>query len=123
MKLSVIERLVALPILPENGDFVTLGVIRKAQEMLSFTEEEMAKYKFKNIEGRDEKGNPTQQTQWDNKAEQITDIRLGNKAISIIGEKLEEMAKNAKEKKDPKQFPVLALKHYTLYEKFVEKQK
>jgi len=120
MKLSVLERLIALGILPENGDFVTLGVIRKAQEILTFTEEEMAKYKFKNLTDKD--GRPI--VEWDNTIEQNTDIKLGNKAISIIGEKLEEMNKNAKEKKEPKgQFPWLELKHYTLYEKFVEKQK
>lgn len=123
MKLSVMERLMALGILPQDGDFVTLGVIRKAQEMLSFTEDEIAKYKFKNIEGTDAEGKPTQQTQWDSKVEQIADLRLGNKAISLIGEKLEEMSKNAKEKKDKNQHPWLELKHYTLFEKFVEKQK
>lgn len=120
MKLSVMERLVALRVLPKEGDFVTLNVIRKAQDMLSFTEEEIAKYKFKNISMEDGQ----QQTQWDNSVEQVTDLRLGNKAISVIGEKLEEMNKNAKEKKEPKsQYPWLELKHYTLYEKFVEKQK
>jgi len=109
MKLSVLERLMALQVLPKEGDYVTLNVIRKAQEMLSFTEDEVAKYKFKNIPGE----GGSQQTQWDNKVEQVTDIRLGNKAISIIGEELEKMDKNKK----------LTPQHVSIFEKFVEKQK
>lgn len=107
------ERLTALGLLPKEGDYTTLGVIRKAQEMLTFTEDEIAKYKFKNIEGVDADGKPTQQTQWDNKVEQVTDLRLGNKVISIIGEALEKLNKDKK----------LTPQHETLYEKFVEKQK
>ena len=109
MKLSVIERLMALGVLPKEGDYTTLNVIRKAQEMLSFTEEEIAKYKFKNIQV--EGGG--QQTQWDSKIEQVVDLRLGAKAISIIGEVLEKMDKDKK----------LTPQHMTIYEKFVEKQK
>ena len=110
MKLNVMERLMALGVLPKEGDYVTLGVIRKAQEMLTFTEEEMEKYKFKNIEAPDGKG---QQTQWDNSVEQVTDLRLGNKAISLIGEELEKLDKDKK----------LTPQHLSLFEKFVEKQK
>jgi len=109
MKLSVLERLKALDVLPQEGNYVTLNVIRKAQEMLSFTEEEIAKYKFKNIQV--EGGG--QQTQWDSKIEQVVDLRLGAKAISIIGEVLEKMDKDKK----------LTPQHVSIYEKFVEKQK
>lgn len=113
MKLSVLERLMALGVLPKEGDYTTLNVIRKAQELLSFTEEEIAKYKFKNIGGTDAEGKPTQQTQWNDKAEQVTDLRLGNKAISLIGEELEKLNKNKK----------LTPQHLSIFEKFVEKQK
>jgi len=109
MKLSVLERIITLRVLPKEGNYVTLNVVRKAQEMLSFTEDEVAKYKFKNIPGE----GGSQQTQWDNKVEQVTDIRLGNKAISIIGEELEKMDKNKK----------LTPQHVSIFEKFVEKQK
>lgn len=113
MKLNVQERLMALGVLPKEGDYTTLTVIRKAQELLSFTEEELAKHKFKNIEGTDAEGKPTQQTQWDNKAEQVTDLRLGNKAISLIAEVLEKLDKDKK----------LTSQHLSIFEKFVEKQK
>ena len=104
MKLSVLERLITLQVLPKEGNFVTLNVVRKAQEMLSFTEEEVAKYKFKMEKDK---------TEWDITAEQITDLRLGNKAISLIGEELEKMDKDKK----------LTPQHISIYEKFVEKQK
>jgi len=109
MKLSVTERILALQILPKEGDFVTLNVMRKAQEMLSFTEAEIAKYKFKNIPTED----GGQRTQWDSSIEQVIDLRLGNKAISIIGEALEKLDKEKK----------LEMNQISLYEKFVEKQK
>ena len=109
MKLSVMERLMVLGVLPKEGDYTTLGVIRKAQDMLSFTEEEIAKYKFKNIQV--EGGG--QQTQWDSKVEQVVDLRLGAKAISIIGEALEKLNKDKK----------LKMEQASIYEKFVEKQK
>ena len=110
MKLNVMERLMALGVLPKEGDYTTLNVIRKAQELLSFTEEEIAKYKFKNIPTEDGK---SQQTQWDSSVEQVTDLRLGNKAISLIAEELEKMDKDKK----------LTPQHLSLFEKFVEKQK
>ena len=109
MKLSVIERLMALGVLPKEGDYTTLNVVRKAQEMLSFTEDEVAKYKFKNIPMKD----GSQQTQWDSKIEQIVDLRLGAKAISLIGEELEKLDKDKK----------LKMEQASIYEKFVEKQK
>jgi len=109
MKLSVIERLMALGVLPKEGDYTTLTVIRKAQEMLSFTEDEVAKYKFKNVPS----GDGGQQTQWDSNVEQVTDLRLGNKAVSLIAEELEKLDKDKK----------LTPQHVSIYEKFVEKQK
>jgi len=109
VKLTVLERLTALQLLPKEGNYVTLGVIRKAEEMLTFTENEIAKYKFKNIPGPDN----TQRTQWDSNVEQVTDLKLGAKAISLIGEELEKLDKDKKLKQE----------QFSLYEKFVEKQK
>ena len=104
MKLSVLERFKALQVLPQKGNFVTLNVIRKAQELLSFTEEEIKKYKFRTENDK---------TFWDDKIEQITDLRLGNKAISIIGEELEKLNNDKK----------LTLEQMSIFDKFVERQK
>ena len=70
---------------------------------LSFTDEEIKKYKFKdNLE--------TKQTEWDDKVEQETEIKLGSKVKTLIGEELEKLDKDKK----------LTPQHYSLYEKFVK---
>ncbi len=48
MKLTVIERLKLQNLLPEAGNFVTLKLIRKLRETLSFSEQEIAAIEFKN---------------------------------------------------------------------------
>jgi len=104
MKLSVLERLLAMGILPEEGDFVTLKVIRRGKMELSFSDEEIKKYKFETTPTEDGKIN----TQWDSTVEQEAEIKLGSKVISLIAEGLEKLNKDKKLKED----------HYTLYEKF-----
>jgi hypothetical protein len=101
MKLSIMERLMALQVLPKEGNFVTLNVVRKAQEALSFTEKEIEKYGFKQQKDK---------VEWDNTANQTTDVDLGNKAISIISEALEKLDKEKK----------LTSQHLSLYEKFCD---
>lgn len=48
MKLDVFERLVLLNLMPQEGDFVTLKLVRKLREALSFSEKEIADVDFKN---------------------------------------------------------------------------
>lgn len=48
MKLEVYERLVLMSILPQAGDFVTLKLVRKLREALSFNEKEIAEISFQN---------------------------------------------------------------------------
>ena len=106
MKLNVLERLLTLGMLPEEGNFVTLKVIRRGKMELSFSEDEIKKYKFKNVPQADGKMG----TQWDSTIEQDTEIKLGSKVISLVAEELEKLNKDEKLKED----------HYTLYEKFVK---
>mgnify|MGYP001566747352 CR=1 FL=1 len=47
MELGIWERLRLLENLPEKGDFVTLKIVRKLREDLSFSEEEIAEYRFR----------------------------------------------------------------------------
>ena len=107
MKLNVLERLLALSVLPEEGDFVTLKVIRRGKMELSFSEDELKKYKVKNVEVETPDGKK-QNTQWDSSVEQETEIKLGSKVISLVSEGLEKLNKDKKLKEE----------HYTLYEKF-----
>lgn len=101
MKLTVLERLLALGILPQQGNYVLLKVIRRGQEELSFTDEEIKKYKFVN------EGN---QTRWDDKVQQESDVKLGSKVKTLIGEELEKLDKDKK----------LTQQMFSLYTKFVK---
>jgi len=101
LKLSVFERINLLSILPKEGDFTTLKIIRQLREDLSFTEEEHKALQFEVFED----GRIT----WNAKAAKDKDIKIGKKAESIIREKLEELNKQKK----------LRDEHFTLYEKFV----
>jgi hypothetical protein len=46
MELGIWERLRLLEVLPSQGDFVTLKIVRRLREDLSFSEEEIAEYEF-----------------------------------------------------------------------------
>lgn len=101
MLLTVRERLILQSVLPQEGDFLTLKVLRKLQEDLSFTEEELAKYKFVQSES---------QVTWDDKVEQGKEIKIGKKANDIIVLALSKLNEQKK----------LRMEHYDLYVRFVE---
>ena len=101
MLLTVRERLILLSIIPQEGDFLTLKVLRKLQEDLSFTEEEHAKYKFVQSEDK---------VTWADKAEQGKEVEIGKKANEIIVLALSKLNEQKK----------LRMEHFDLYEKFVE---
>ena len=100
MLLTVRERLILQSILPQEGDFLTLKVLRKLQEDLSFTEEEHKLYKFVQSEN---------QVTWDDKMEQGKEIEIGKKANDIIVLALSKLNDQKK----------LRMEHYDLYARFV----
>ena len=100
MLLTVRERLILQSVLPQEGDFLTLRVLRKLQEDLSFTEEELAKYKFVQSEGM---------VTWDDKVEQGKEIEIGRKANDIIVLALSKLNEQKK----------LRMEHFDLYKRFV----
>ncbi|MCJ7828250.1 MAG: hypothetical protein MUP81_00720 [Dehalococcoidia bacterium] len=102
MKLSVRERLVILSVLPPEGDFITLKVVGKLKNDLSFSEDEIKLYKFVQAESS---------VTWDNKIEQEKAIEIGTKAKTVIAEALEKLDKEKKLRED----------HISIYEKFVDK--
>lgn len=101
MNLSVGERLVLMSVIPQEGDFVMLKVIRKLQEDLSFSEEEHKKYKFVQEENR---------VSWNDKADLNKEVEIGEKAKDII---VLALSKLNEEKK-------LKFEHFSLYEKFID---
>jgi hypothetical protein len=102
MNLSVYDRLILLNILPKEGDFTTLKIIRKLREDLSFSEEEHAVLQFKQENGS---------VQWQQEADIPKDISIGEKASDVIADVLIRLDKEKK----------LQDMHYSLYESFVEK--
>jgi hypothetical protein len=100
MKLGTFERLVLLNILPSEGDFTTLKIVRKLRESLSFSEAEHKALQFKQ-EG--------EQIKWLTTGETEKEVIIGEKATDIIIETLKRLDKEKKLKNE----------HYGLYEKFV----
>ena len=105
-ELTVLERLVLLNILPKEGDFTTIKLMRKLRESLSFDEEELKKIEF--VQDGD-------QTRWnvENAREIVKQIQIGEKMTDIIHDALKKLNDEKK----------LTNGHVTLYEKFVVDRK
>ncbi len=106
IKLSVFERLVLLNILPKEGNFLTLKIVRQLREGLSFEEKEIKEVDL-TIDPK------TGQATWDTAKDPNKEIEIGREAKKIIVEVLEKLDKDNK----------LGEQHITLYEKFVEEKK
>ena len=100
MKLSVLERLLVLNLLPEKGSFTNLKLMRTAREALSFTEEEHKLLNFQETDGK---------TRWQDGVVAEKDIKLGEIVTEIIKKSLKEL--DQKEELLPQQVE--------LYEKFM----
>jgi hypothetical protein len=103
VELSVFDRLILLNIMPKEGDFTTLKIVRKLREDLSFSEEEHAVLEFKNDNGS---------VQWKQTGDVPKDVPIGEKAADLIADVLKNLDKEKKLKDE----------HYTLFERFVEKK-
>lgn len=103
MNLTVLERLVLLNILPKEGDFTTLKLVRKAREALSFDDLENKRLGFIQDGG---------QVRWNESANVVKDIDLGEMMTIRVVEELKKMDKEEK----------LREEQFTIYEKFVESE-
>ena len=102
MELGVFDRMILLNILPGEGNFTTLKIVRKMREDLSFSEEEHKALEFKQEDdGR---------VQWLTEADKPKEISIGEKATDIIVGVLKKLNDTKK----------LQDQHYSLYEKFIE---
>jgi hypothetical protein len=106
VKLSVYERLVLLNILPKEGNFITLKILRQIREELSFNEKEIKDLK---LTSDPVKGTAT----WIPEKDPNKEIEIGRETKKIIVEVLEKLDKDSK----------LSQEHLSLYEKFVEEKK
>lgn len=95
MILSISERLYLLSILPQEGSLITIKIVRKLRESLSFSEEEHKLFNIKMDMNSDGSANVT----WDNEAEskhEPIDIVITEKAKEFIIETFKELDKNNK---------------------------
>lgn len=104
MKLSIAERIVIGSILPRENTFITLKVVRKLRDALSFTEKELKQFEIKEV---------GPQITWSKKvSKKEVEIEIGERATDVIEIALKKLDETKK----------LENKHFTLYEKFVEKK-
>ncbi len=101
MELSVGERLALLDVLPKEGDYTTLKLLRKLREALSFSEGEHKSLKF-------EKEGDT--VRWQEQGDIPKDIVIGEKTTDII---VDALKKRNRDK-------TLSDAHFTLYERFIQ---
>lgn len=100
MELSVLERLMAIGVLPAEGDYATLKILNQLRLSLSFSEKEYEEF---GIVGDVENNRTTWTT------DGVAEIPFGEKATDIIVDALKEM--NRKK--------TLRADMMSLYEKFI----
>lgn len=105
MRLTIKERLILLSILPAEGSFLTLRLVRELREALSFSEEELAAFKLI-VEG--------ERASWDEApAPEGVDIPVGERMTELIAQQLGELDRACKLTDD----------HFSLCEKFLDTDK
>ena len=101
--LTVFERLSLMPLLPHEGNYVTLTLIRNLTQKLGLKDEEFRKYDIKEADGK---------VSWNASLDTGTEISLGEKETDVINQILTALDKENKLKQE----------QYSLYEKFVTKR-
>ena len=130
MKLTVLERIMLQEILPKEGDFITIKLVRKLREALAFSEKEIAEVEFRThwkcpkcqkvelstevikCEDCDMYMRPAGEVTWDDdKAKKVVkDVFMGNKMLSLCESTLKKLSDEGK----------LTEQHMSLYSKMVE---
>jgi len=102
MELTPVERIMLMGLLPKEGSFVTLKIIRDLQGELGFSEEEHKKYEFRQ-EGDAVMFAPCAATD-------LKDVQMGEKATDIIRDAFKKLDSEGK----------LSIQVIDLYSKFME---
>jgi len=100
MKLSIQERIVALGLLPEQGNFVTLKIVGQLKEALSFGEDEIKGSEIQQQDG---------QVAWNPSLDPMKEVEIGDVASAILRDALKKLDTESK----------LTNQHVGLYMKFV----
>ena len=101
MLLNVKQRLLLLNILPSEGTYDVLKIVRDQQALLSFTEEEHMRFKIKR---------QGEMFAWDESADVPMEIRIGEVAATVIKRALRQLNEEGQ----------LKMEFLPLYEHFVE---
>jgi len=101
MKLTVLERLYLLVLLPQKEDITILKIVRDLKNSLALTEEEYKEFDVKEENGK---------TRWNAKGLEEREIPIGEMAIKVCANALKEANKNK----------LLTEQHISLYDKFVK---
>jgi len=104
VKLGLFDRLVCMSLLPEEGSFITLKIVRELQMELAPSEEE---YKLAGLVPNPTNGGTEASLGWDKVPEK--EIIFGDIAKGIIVAALEKLDKEEK----------LTQQHFLLYKKFI----
>ena len=99
MELNTLERVMLMGVLPKEGTFANLKLLRIAKERLSFSEEENKKLNFRQ-EG--------DQMYWD-EAPHMKEVNFGDTVTELIVKTLKGLNDKGK----------LTEQHFSLYEKFI----
>ena len=85
MKLEIHERLALLELLPKQGDFAELQALRKAREIISFTQDELDFYEMKRADNN--------QWVWNGgkAAEKVLDAPIEQYVVETIRKALSKM--------------------------------
>ena len=109
MKLFVKDRMMLMQVLPQEGNFVTLLMVRQLQEKVGLTADDHTKLNIR--AGTDEKGERVEGTvQWDAQKDEGLDIEFKGPETKLIVEALEKLNKSDK----------LTVHHLGLCEKFLD---
>ena len=102
VELNLAERIALMEILPEEGNFITLKIIRDLKSLIGMKETDFKKF------GIVQEGD---KITWNPEGNKGVEFEIEEKSEEIIRESLEGLNKKSK----------LAERHLNLYEKFVRK--
>lgn len=105
MELNTQDRLIILDLMPDHGNAATCRVIRDAQMLLGFSDEESAALELRSGEGN--------RLHWNPAADVPREFALGVVASRIIRERLAELEAKG----------LLTVRQLSLYERFCEEPK
>jgi hypothetical protein len=84
MKLNVSERLTLVRIVPEKGNFETMGTVEKLRDALYLSEEESAEFEVKATEDS---------INWNTKGVERVEIKISEMGMRLLTKTLEELDK------------------------------